>query len=85
MSTAIEMMKGALQALNTDYAIATTGVMGPTGGTLSKPVGNVWVAVGNSEKVRTHEFHFRFDRQRNIELTANNALNMLRKFIVENS
>jgi len=83
--TAIEMMKGALQALNTDYAIATTGVMGPTGGTLSKPVGNVWVAVGNSEKVRTHEFHFRFDRQRNIELTANNALNMLRKFIVENS
>lgn len=83
--TVVEMLRGALSGTNADYAIATSGIMGPNGGTATKPVGNVWVAVGNGEKVRTHEFHFRFDRQRNIELTANNALNMLRKFIVENS
>jgi len=82
--TVIQMIKGTLQNLRTDYALATSGIMGPDGGTVDKPVGTVWVAVGNREKVRTHVFHFRFDRQRNIELTAHNALNMLRKFILEN-
>lgn len=81
--TVIEMIKGTLQSLKTDYALATSGIMGPDGGTTEKPIGTVWVAVGNREKVRTHQFHFRFDRQRNIELTAHNALNMLRKLILE--
>ncbi len=81
--TVIQMIKGALQNLKTDFAIATSGIMGPDGGTPEKPVGTVWIAVGNREKVRTHVFHFRFDRQRNIELTAHNGLNMLRKFISE--
>jgi nicotinamide-nucleotide amidase len=81
--TVIQMIKGALQNLKTDFAIATSGIMGPDGGTSEKPVGTVWIAVGNREKVRTHVFHFRFDRQRNIELTAHNGLNMLRKFISE--
>jgi nicotinamide-nucleotide amidase len=57
--------------------------MGPDGGTEKKPVGMVWVAVGNKEKIITREFQFRFDRLRNIELTAMNALNLLRKFIME--
>lgn len=83
--TVIEMVKGALHSLKTDFALACSGIMGPGGGSPAKPVGTVWIAVGNKEKVRTHHFHFRFDRQRNIELTANNGLNLLRKFIVENS
>jgi len=81
--TVVQMIKGTLHNLKTDYALATSGIMGPDGGSVEKPVGTVWVAVGNREKVRTHAFHFRFDRQRNIELTAHNALNMLRKFILE--
>ena len=81
--TVVQMIKGTLHNLKTDYALATSGIMGPDGGSVDKPVGMVWVAVGNREKVRTHAFHFRFDRQRNIELTAHNALNMLRKFIIE--
>jgi len=81
--TVVQMIKGTLHNLKTDYALATSGIMGPDGGTNDKPVGTVWVAVGNREKVRTHAFHFRFDRQRNIEMTAHNALNMLRKFIIE--
>ena len=81
--TVREMIQGALIILNTDYAIATSGIMGPDGGTPEKPVGTVWIAVGNREKIITQKLYFRFDRTRNIELTATNALNMLRKFVVD--
>src|SRR5258708_7140651 len=76
------MVKGALQLLDTDFVVATSGIMGPGGGSPEKPVGTVWVAVGNHQKIITQKFAFRFDRQRNIELAATNALNLLRKFIL---
>ena len=80
-----EMAAGALKNLGTDYIIAVSGIMGPEGGSEDKPVGTVWVCVGSNEKLITHKFTFRFDRERNIRLTALNALNMLRKFILENN
>ena len=80
-----EMAIGALRNLGTDYTIAVSGIMGPDGGVPDKPVGTVWVCVGSNEKLLTHKFTFRFDRERNIRLTALNALNMLRKFILENN
>lgn len=83
--TVKQMVQGALIALNTDYVIATSGIMGPDGGTPEKPVGMVWVAVGNREKIVTQQFNFRFDRQRNIEMTAISSLNLLRKLIVEHA
>jgi nicotinamide-nucleotide amidase len=75
------MVQGALQQLRTDYAIATSGIMGPDGGSPEKPVGTVWVAVGNKTEIRTRRFQFRFDRKRNIELTATYALNFLRELV----
>jgi nicotinamide-nucleotide amidase len=78
------MVKGVLKEIKADYAIAVSGIMGPGGATAEKPVGMVWVAVGNEEKVITQLFNFRFDRVRNIEITAMNAFNLLRKFIIEN-
>lgn len=79
--TVREMVKGALDKLKTNYALATSGIMGPDGGSEQKPIGTVWVAVGNNKKIEAQQFHFRFDRLRNIEQTAHTALNMLRKFI----
>lgn len=82
-ATVIQMVKGALEALQTDYAIAVSGIMGPDGGSPEKPVGTVWVGVGNQGEIITQKFKFRFDRRRNIDLTAVNALNLCRKFILD--
>ncbi|NML23342.1 CinA family nicotinamide mononucleotide deamidase-related protein [Pseudoflavitalea sp. G-6-1-2] len=84
-ATVMQMVEGALSTLKTDFALATSGIMGPSGGSEQKPVGTVWVAAGNKHALVTQEFHFRFDRARNIEMTAINALNLLRKFIIEQS
>jgi nicotinamide-nucleotide amidase len=81
--TVVQMAKGALKELKTEYVVVTSGIMGPDGGSEKKPVGMVWIGVGNKDKIVTQRFNFRFDRLRNIELTAMNALNMLRKFILE--
>ncbi|MET0394081.1 MAG: CinA family nicotinamide mononucleotide deamidase-related protein [Chitinophagaceae bacterium] len=83
--TVEQMVKGALEKLNVDYVLATSGIMGPGGGSEAKPVGTVWIAAGNREKTVTHKLNLRFDRSRNISLAAMNALNILRKFILTNS
>jgi nicotinamide-nucleotide amidase len=79
--TVTEMLKGLLQKTTADYGIATSGIMGPGGGTEDKPVGTVWVAVGSRKNMMAKKLHFRFDRLKNIELTATNALLMLFQFI----
>lgn len=83
-ATVKQMAASVLTLMQTDYAIAVSGIMGPDGGTADKPVGMVWVAVASKEKTITKQFHFRYDRQRNIEMTAANALNLLRIFALEN-
>ncbi len=82
--TVEQMVQGSLDLMKTDYALAVSGIMGPDGGTPEKPVGSVWVAVGKQGKIVSQHFNFRFDRNRNIEMTAIQALNMLRKLVLEN-
>ncbi|HRF17238.1 MAG TPA: competence/damage-inducible protein A [Chitinophagaceae bacterium] len=83
--TVIQMANGAVQTLKVDYALATSGIMGPGGGSEDKPVGTVWIAVASKEKTETLKLNLRFDRQRNIAMTAANALNFLRKFILSDA
>lgn len=83
--TVVQMAKAVRETMQTDYSIAVSGIMGPDGATAEKPVGLVWVAIASEDGVVSKSFQFRFDRRRNIESTAINALNMLRTMIVDNS
>lgn len=80
--TVIAMVSGAVARLGTDIAVATSGIAGPTGGTDEKPVGTIWIAVGNQTEYQTLKLQLGKDRLKNIEYTANSALNMIRKFLI---
>lgn len=79
--TVKEMLSGLLNTLSTDYGIAVSGIMGPDGGTPKKPVGTVWIAVGNKERVLTKCIHQRYKRSKNVEVTSVMAINLMRQFI----
>jgi nicotinamide-nucleotide amidase len=83
-ATVKQMASKVRDIMQTDYSIAVSGIMGPDGGSAEKPVGLVWMAVADKNKVIAKSFQFRYDRQRNITLTATNALNLLRMLIVDN-
>ncbi len=79
--TVIEMAQGALKLLNVDYTLSVSGVLGPDGGTDRVKVGTVWMAVASKNEVRTKEFKFFYDRERNKEMAAKNGMLFLWKFI----
>ena len=72
------MALGAKKILNADYAVATTGIAGPDGGSDEKPVGTVWIAVAGPSGIKSKEYIFRHNRERNIIRSTQTALNMLR-------
>ena len=76
------MATGARKALNADFAVATTGIAGPDGGTEEKPVGTVWIAVAGPSGVKSKMYTFKHNRERNIIRSTHTALNMLRTFLI---
>jgi nicotinamide-nucleotide amidase len=72
------MAEGVRRALNTDIAIATTGIAGPDGGTIEKPVGTVWIAYSDKHKTLAKKFNFSRDRTFIVHWSALAALNMIR-------
>jgi nicotinamide-nucleotide amidase len=81
----LEMANGLFTKINTDYVVAVSGIMGPGGGMPDKPVGTVWMAAGKKGAIRAKKYHFRFNRSKNIHLTAMYALNMVRESLIEDS
>lgn len=77
------MAEGARKLLNTDYAVAISGIAGPAGGTTEKPVGTVWIAVSSSLATVAEKFVYGTDRNINIMRFSVAALNMLRQQIIK--
>ena len=75
--TVTEMVHGAMKTLEADYAVATSGVAGPSGGTADKPVGTIWIAAGNAQKVLTAKLTEDEGREKNIQAATKKALQLL--------
>lgn len=82
--TVIEMVDGGLRHSDADIIVAVSGIAGPGGGTPDKPVGTIWLAIGNKNKTETKKLQLLKDRTLNIEYTSNVALNLVRLFLLEN-
>lgn len=80
--TVIEMAIAARKLLNTDFALATSGIAGPEGGTETKPVGTLWIAVASEKGTVTEKRILGNDRISNIKRFSLAALNLLRKQII---
>lgn len=75
--TAIEMAKGALVQLECDYSIAITGIAGPGGGTETKPVGTIYLALAGGKEVLCKKFKLGSDRLENRSTICHLALTEL--------
>ncbi|MBN2745630.1 MAG: competence/damage-inducible protein A [Bacteroidales bacterium] len=80
---ALQMAENTKRKFNSDFALATTGIAGPDGGSIDKPVGTVWIALAGPNGILSKKFQFGDHRLRNISLSANSALNMLRLSILK--
>ena len=81
--TAREMALGVLALADADLAVGVTGLAGPGGGTAEKPVGLVYIAVGNAADLRVREFHFSGGRSEIRQKAAAAALHMALEFVEE--
>jgi len=80
--TVLEMARGARRALNTDIAVSVSGIAGPGGGTLDKPVGTTWIALVSNDGEWASEFHFQGDREQNKTSAADSALQFLLDYLM---
>ena len=78
-----DMATNARLLFNSNWSIAVSGIAGPSGGSTAKPVGTIWIAISGENYIRSAEYRFGDNRQRNIRRASLTALNMLRRTIIE--
>lgn len=78
-----QMAEAVSKKFNTTFGIATSGIAGPGGGTDEKPVGTVWIAVHTPTETIARKFNMGDSRERTIQRTALQALDMLRKELLK--
>ena len=76
-----QMAEGVRRISGADYAVSTTGIAGPTGGSEDKPVGTVWIAVATPSGVTARRMCYGRLRKQNIERASASALDMLRRIL----
>ena len=81
-NTVLEMARGAKKLLEVDIAVSISGIAGPGGGTLDKPVGTTWIGLVTNDGGWTREFHFKGDREQNKASSADAALQMLLEYLL---
>lgn len=77
------MAAGIRQKSNADIAISVTGIAGPDGGTIAKPVGTVFICMATAENSQTRRFHFSGTRQQIQEITAKTAIDQIRQYLLQ--
>ncbi len=78
-ATAKEMAEGARERNQTDYALAVTGIAGPTGGTDEKPVGTVYIALATPEITLVEHHVNHYDRETFKFMVSQQAMDLLRR------
>ncbi|MEM9886863.1 MAG: competence/damage-inducible protein A [Bacteroidota bacterium] len=78
-----EMVTGLLEQFPANIGIAISGIAGPGGGTPEKPVGTIWLAVGDHHQIITRKLQLGKDRLRNIQYTTTRALDFIRQFLLK--
>jgi PncC family amidohydrolase len=79
--TVLEMARGARKALDVDITASVSGIAGPGGGTLDKPVGTTWIGLVADDGEWAREFHFNGDREQNKTYAADAVLQMLLDYL----
>jgi PncC family amidohydrolase len=81
--TVLEMARGVQQRIGSDVTISVSGIAGPGGGTVEKPVGTTWIGLVAKDGVWAKEFHFSGNREQNKSSAADAALQMLLDYLQE--
>ena len=80
---AFYMAKNSLKMLSADLSIAVTGIAGPTGGSVDKPVGLVWIGIGRKDKIITKKYKFNGNRLEIRHKTTYESLRLVNKTILD--